>query len=441
METALAVAGLLRSPERTKRVATAPGNVEARFGNCPWGDVSLSHGFPGVALLFSELHELDTTVGWDRAAHNHLAPASMALQAPGHVAPSLFGGVGAVAFAALVASRERTRYGRLLDRLDSWLVERVADVLKQEKTRRRERPGSSIAAYDVVVGLSGTGRYLLHCSPYFEDRPSLHEALLRILDYMVNLTEKVEVDGHSVPGWYVAAEEQILESDRTSYPSGNFNCGMAHGVPGPLSLLALASSQNIVVPGQHRAIRRIASWLLRWRQHDAYGSVCWPDRISLEDEVAAKLSRPFFHRDAWCYGTPGVSRALWLAGEALEDSALGEAALEGIHGVFRRPQDSWGAHSPTFCHGIAGLLRITHRFAMDTGDPALYGHVEDLASQLLMCFDVAHPFGFQDLAPDGDGMRGLNVAGLLEGAAGCALTLLSVADESARTWDTAFLIA
>jgi len=38
-------------------------------------------------------------------------------------------------------------------------------------------------------------------------------------------------------------------------------------------------------------------------------------------------------RAAWCYGSPGISPALWLAGEALDDPRLPEPAVSSIEAV------------------------------------------------------------------------------------------------------------
>lgn len=437
--TVSTVAERLRDPEKVLSVATSPTNKNPVFGLHPWDEVSLSHGYPGVVLLFAELHLLDPDGGWDRVAHEHLTRAGAAFRVRGSGIPSLFSGAGAVAFAALSASNGRRRYGNLLNQLDLLIVEQVAEVLKAERERRADGVGAMVTVYDAIVGLSGTGRYLLHALPHSHDRPRMRETLAAVLDYLVDLSKPIEVDGRPVPGWYVSGEDQVMESDKTSYPLGNFNCGMAHGIAGPLALLSLASLHGVAVPGQAQALRRMSEWLLRWRQVDEHGAY-WPDRVRLEDEIEGAPTGPYLHREAWCYGTPGVARALWLAGRALRDTALCDTALQAMNAVFRRPEAERDVDGPNFCHGRAGLLRITHRFALETGRPQLVCRVEELTRQLLDKFDTGHPFGFQDVVPSREGPLGLNTAGLLEGAAGAALALMAVADDRANTWDTAFLI-
>ncbi|MGW1807070.1 lanthionine synthetase LanC family protein [Streptomyces sp. NPDC002078] len=49
------------------------------------------------------------------------------------------------------------------------------------------------------------------------------------------------------------------------WPGGHGNFGLAHGIAGPLALLAMALRHGHAVPGQTQAIIRICDWLDRWR--------------------------------------------------------------------------------------------------------------------------------------------------------------------------------
>ena len=88
-------------------------------------------------------------------------------------------------------------------------------------------------------------------------------------------------------------------------------------------------------------------------------------------------------RAAWCYGSPGIARSLWLAGEALDRDAYRYLAVSAMRDVFRRPVASRRIDAPTFCHGVAGLLAIALRFANDTGLPEFVDESCTLVEQLL----------------------------------------------------------
>jgi lantibiotic biosynthesis protein len=140
-------------------------------------------------------------------------------------------------------------------------------------------------------------------------------------------------------------------------------------------------------------------------------------------------------RGAWCYGSPGVARSLWLAGEALEDDSLRQLAVEGILAVVRRPP-AVRVPSPRFCHGIAGLLQIVLRFARDTGHAELIAPVDSLVDELLAAYEPDRPLGYAALVP---GPNPVDRGGLLDGAAGVALVLLAVATDVDPSWDRLFL--
>lgn len=101
------------------------------------------------------------------------------------------------------------------------------------------------------------------------------------------------------------------------------------------------------------AIRHAAAWLLGWK---ADGTWQWPTSVS-GTELDAGGPRLTGRQDAWCYGTPGISAALALAGQALDDEALTQAAHEALASLANRPATAWDSDGPTLCHGHAGVLQ------------------------------------------------------------------------------------
>jgi hypothetical protein len=143
-------------------------------------------------------------------------------------------------------------------------------------------------------------------------------------------------------------------------------------------------------------------------------------------------------RAAWCYGAPGVARSLWLAGQGLGDEALQQIAVEGMEAVYRRPVEERRIDSPTFCHGIAGLLQVTLRFAHDTSLPVFTEAASELTEQLLTMYDPERALGFCSIEPGGNLV---DQPGLLDGAPGVALVLLAASSNVEPTWDRLFLLS
>ncbi|MFD7643989.1 lanthionine synthetase C family protein [Kitasatospora sp. NPDC059795] len=453
-EAVLLTAERLADPARVAAVAGRPDNIEPIFGNPVWDPISLTHGHPGVALLHGELAWRDP----DRAhaAHAHLAVALDEM--PRRPSNGLNYGPAAIAAAVGVAAGPLGHYAGLRDRLTAWIAQDQQTRLAVHRQRRAEGlPGVPWAAYDVVNGLTGTGRLLLDAA-HLDGDPRAAEALTATLRHLVALAEPLTVDGVTVPGWWVSPEFEPVDQDRRDYPRGDFNAGLAHGIAGPLMLLSLAERRGLGVPGGAAAAETVAEWLLGWTLHDGTGPY-WPCRVSWDEQTAPVRPEAAFTRSAWCYGAPGVAVALHQAGLAFDRPHWRAAAVAGLRAVLARDEREWRLDGPTFCHGFGGLLQMLHRVAADSGDPVLRDGVRRMALRVLEFADPDAPFVFHHLTSDhpegwrhATSHRRLDVAGVLEGAAGAALALLSVVPDALlgpqplpegprAQWDRALLVA
>jgi lantibiotic modifying enzyme len=206
--------------------------------------------------------------------------------------------------------------------------------------------------------------------------------------------------------------------------------------------MSLAVTHGIEVSGMKEAIVQVSEWLLEHRLDDEWG-INWPTAIpvssSLKDEVSTTRPaslRP--SRSAWCYGSPGVARALWLAGNATNNRRYSEVAVSAMEAVFRRPIKQRFIDSPTFCHGVAGLQEVTLRFANDTGLPLFLEATRNLEEQLLASYEDKSTLGYRNLEP---GNRKIDQPGLLDGAPGVAMVLLAASSKVAPSWDRIFLLS
>ncbi|RKN77285.1 hypothetical protein D7231_00625 [Streptomyces klenkii] len=331
----------------------------------------LAGGGAGLALAF---HWLDRGLpgrGWGALAQGYLAAAIRGYERLG-ASPGLFGGVAGLAFAAWSVSSggSALEHPALHDR-----------VVREALARARQLcdgPPPPARAVDVVSGLTGAGAYLL-CRG---DDPAAAAALRAVLTTLT----------------------------RTGVRAGEPpDPGPAHGWSGPLALLSLALGEGVAVRGQREAVGRLAELLNDCRADDAWGPN-WPG-----------MTTGTTVRASWCRGSPGTARALWLAGTALGDESLRDLAVRALKAVHRRPPEERRIDgAPGLCHGLAGLLQITSRFAHDTGDPGLASAAAGLA---------AAPF------PAGGG------PGFLDGAAGVLLAVLGAATDVEPAWDRALLLA
>jgi lantibiotic biosynthesis protein len=428
MRVASEVAEHLRDQHRVELAVAAALRQTSLPRSIQWLPPALAQGDAGIALTCAYLDTCFPGDGWDRIGHGYLTTAAEAAERF-HLSAGMFSGLAGLAFTAWSLSRGATRYRRLLSTIDDTLLVRATE--RADGLAQPTMYGISVGEFDVISGLAGLGAYLL----LRNDRPDAVMALESTLQALVALAR----DNRSRPRWWTPAHLLGDEETAVLYPHGNLNCGLAHGIPGPLSLMAIALSRGVVVPGIEGAVDQLAAWLLAHRADDGWG-VNWPYAISLTQEGLPDRGAPMDgpSRAAWCYGAPGVARAVWLAGVARDRPDWRNLAIEAMEAVYRRPIAARQIDSPTFCHGVAGLLQITLRFANDTGLPVFTDAAGDLTEQLLSAYEPDSLLGYRNWEPGG---TRVDQPGLLDGAPGVLLALLATATHVEPSWDRAFLLS
>jgi len=390
-----------------------------------WEPLGVAQGDAGLALMCSYLDACFPSANWDVTGHEYLTSAVQRAGAMDCPPLGLFAGLAGLAFAARALSRNGSRYQHLLAELDANLIPRVLESAGALVGRH----GVAVSEFDLITGVSGVAAYLLWGRCF----PPADVALHAILEGLVSLTEEV----NGVPHWYTPHHLLAGEGMAERYREGNLNCGLAHGIPGPLTVMALALEAGISVAGLHAAVERTADWIVRHHTSDQFG-LNWPTVVPFTPDGVVSPGRLDSSRAAWCYGTPGIARALWLAGRALNDKELRRLAIEGMAAVYRRPIPARYIDSPTFCHGVAGLLQITLRFAHDTGLPLFAEAASALCNQLLSLYDSGRTMGFCCIEPGGNLVDKVD---LLDGAPGVVIVLLAASTDVEPIWDRLFLLS
>lgn len=433
-----AVAERLRVPQEVDRLTRqARARIPSDVLFPPWDPAQLLLGHTGIAMLYSRL-ALDDA-GWGKTVHAHLSAALPSVRADT---------VGDVLLSASLHAQAHGGYTNLLDRAATAHASAMRASCDRIGRRLREKgPGLAYGEYDLVGGLARGGRGLMAGADLGHAESA--DALRDVLGLLVEMARPIQVHGERVPGWWTdPGLGWVSEADRAAYPLGEFNLGIAHGVCGPLSLLALAHQAGHDVPHMVDAMRTMADWVMRNRVVGEQGSY-WPGRVAFEDETGRSPSPAVSvtPRSDWCYGAAGVARTLHLAGRALGDPELSEVSVDAMRSVFQRPHLSTAMPDATFCHGRAGVLLTAVRMAVDTGHPELWQGTDRLSAELARGFDPTTAFGYRyPLSPAADA-HAVDEPGLLQGAAGVALTLLSYADArrgrpmGSSMWDTALLMA
>lgn len=382
-----------------------------------WWRQSLAHGVPGIALLHTELAAAGLRPF--RRAHDWLSVAAGSAITTG-ACTGLFYGAPAVASALAGAAAVRPgAYRAALEALDVRIVVDVHRRVDQAHARIAARRLPVMAEFDAIRGLAGVGAYLLRRDPY-------GAAFRAILNYLVQLTNPVTINGQSLPGWWTLTGPTGRFDPEFGGGHGNF--GLAHGICGPLAVLAQSLRRGISVGGQHDAIDIICTWLDSWRI-DTNAGRRWPYMIICR-ELASKPTHVRHsgakRRPSWCYGTAGIARSMQLAALATADANRQRIAEDALVSALTDPAQRAITTDGSLCHGYAGLARITACAAADAAEP-MATQLRALVPELLDRA-VAHP--------------ATDTPGLLEGAAGIALTVLAPAagTPTPTSWDTCLLI-
>ncbi|MET9290823.1 lanthionine synthetase C family protein [Streptomyces sp. NPDC003077] len=385
---------------------------------------SLAVGAPGIALLHAEravagAGPWHTAHVWlRRATREHLATGASA---------GLFFGAPALALAAHTAAAGPGMCRRAAHALDRQLATLTHRRVDRACERIRHGALPTFAEYDVITGLTGLGALHLLRHPH-------GDPLQRVLSYLVRLTQPLPTGDGTVPGWWT--EHAPIRERSHHFPGGHANLGLAHGITGPLALLSLALRQGITVDGHTEGITRICSWLDTWRQDHPSGP-WWPQWITRAEHLSNRTHQPRPLRPSWCYGTPGIGRALQLAALATGDRSRQHTAEQAVLGCLTDPAQLAQITDPGLCHGAAGLLHTVRHIAAEAITPGLANHLPALSDKLLR---LSAPKVLS--APKAPAVRWDRTRGLLEGEAGRALALCATATGAPLTaWDSCLLIA
>jgi hypothetical protein len=148
--------------------------------------------------------------------------------------------------------------------------------------------------------------------------------------------------------------------------------------------------------------------------------------ISLTEWKTGSVGQPGPQRPSWCYGTPGLARAQQMAALALGNPQRQRRAENALAGCIADEKQLSQLGDTSFCHGWAGLVQTTQRAAADAGPD----------SELAALLPQLHTRFEQHL----HGQRSPSCDGMLEGAAGIALTRHTTAAPASR-WDACLLIS
>jgi hypothetical protein len=390
---------------------------------------ALADGPAGQALFFHYLDRARPGQGHDESALAHLETA-IAATAETMSAPGLYGGFSGVA----------------------WVLEHLTGRLLEPPAPGEEDPGEEVATaltaylghtpwlddYDLISGLVGFGVWAVERAP----RSGGAEAAESVVRRLGELAERGDGGGGGVT--WRTAPERMMASEAANHPQGNYNLGVAHGVPGVIGILGEMVAAGLPAGGAagEGTARELLAGAVEWLlgQRLPAGS-----RSCFSYSVAPGVE-PVPARHAWCYGDPGVSLALLSAARAAGEPEWERQAVAVARAAAARDPDAGGVVDGGLCHGAAGLAHLYNRLFQATGDPsfraAALAWIERLMAQRRPGQGIA---GWQAWRPIGEitgpdpELGWVDDRGFLTGAAGIGLVLLGALSPVEPAWDRLLL--
>jgi hypothetical protein len=263
--------------------------------------------------------------------------------------------------------------------------------------------------YELARGLVGYGAYFLE-RLRSGSAPNAREGLARIVEILGATAERT-ADGAC---WFSKPEHQSA-SQCKHWPNGRYDCGLAHGISGAITLLARAAAIDDPPPAARGLCDDAIRWLVARQEPSTPHGGRFPGAIAPGGPIQA-LPAP-----AWCYGDLGVALALWHGGsyELARETAL--ACTQRAHRA--------NVADAGLCHGSTGLAHACHRFYLATGDETFRDASRTWFATTLEADRVTALHGFSDWVAQGNSYR------LVNGAIGVALALLGAVSSIEPAWD------
>jgi lantibiotic modifying enzyme len=285
------------------------------------------------------------------------------------------------------------------------------------------RPAAWTGSYDLATGLAGLGVYALERLP----RPAAAVCLSGVVDSLAARAQ--EVDGSVT---WLTPPEHLDPREARQMPDGVFDLGMAHGVPGVIALLAEADAAG--VERARPLLDGAVNWLLDQAPLPGPSPLFPHGRApGVADARASRLG--------WCYGAPGMAAALMVAAHRTGQRSWRTAAVDLAVSAAATPLDLCRIEDHGLCHGAAGVAHLYNRMYQATGHEGLREGARTWFKRLL---DMRHPRGgvggflaYQPRAGQGDPW--VADGGLLNGAAGTGLALLTAVSDVEPRWDRMML--
>jgi lantibiotic modifying enzyme len=372
VEIAVEIATRLRDPHAVHNFLAPTHNYGAE-----WSSSDLASGCAGIAILMASL-ALACEKEWSTEVKAHLSWSTRGCISSCGLFPGWAGLLASVEFCGWALPGA---YIKLREQLRSLIQVGLKNALAEDKNLSLSNGEFLCGLGGVLMSLGADNRY-----------------------------------GDSVP--YRRLLKMLERISSEPYDSSQINFGLAHGTAGVVLTLAQGCSWGLF--SAEDLSRCIHTDLLVQEAATSIQGAPWLKNRSRQQR-----------RVGWCHGAPGTALSLWQVGTVLDCDDLKKRAIMCLDNALDNGSATWGMKDACLCHGLAGNALIFHWFAQKTQQSRYHELAADLARQTLLHFKPSLPVGyvFYDTRD-----RPYHDPGLLQGASGIALALLTLSGACSFEW-------
>lgn len=287
-----------------------------------------------------------------------------------------YSGLSYICFVARELANKVPSLNRFRDSLEHLL----ADTLRSHLDVTYENWFESENTHELIYGFAG----VLRCCCDGEPDTPCQAMTDKIVDVLLRRLRPKTVLGETVPGFHYMPSKFEAENMSFPAPNGCINYSMSHGIAGTLGALSFAYRKN-----QDSDIRETMEMLIRELLCAKYyvdGIVYWPGQITIEQYLSRKELPRHPNRMSWCYGSPGILRALYLAADALSLEEIKRFSVDEMAKIAAMDTSKYFFSSPIVCHGLAGVALVMRSMYNDTQTEVFGVKAKEITESLVYNF-------------------------------------------------------
>jgi len=271
---------------------------------------------------------------------------------------AIFFGLAHVAYAVYGLTAKAPKIRSFLQGINDMLLNKLTEELKASD----KKEFYTIGNYEAIKGFSGPFRYLLENN----GDNKTDEMIRRLIGVFIKRSKNISILDHQVTGWHYypsAMEKRFMDAEAAN---GCINYGVSHGMGGPLPVLSMAYHKGYDVEGLKDAIDGLISEYMN-AVYYAGDIAYWPGRITFEQYIGQDKMPDTPNAMSWCYGSVGILRALYMAGDFISNDEAKQFALDELIKIAMLDLPSYMLSQPIVCHGYIGTAAVLNLMYLDTG--------------------------------------------------------------------------